>query len=98
MSIDRGTRVTISDLARRLEISKASVSYALNGRPGVSEKTRRRVLELADTLGFQASSAAVAPSLDERASTRSAPSSTGMRWVRRSRDSWMRCSRRRRRR
>lgn len=60
MSIDRGTRVTISDLARRLEISKASVSYALNGRPGVSEETRRRVLELADTLGFQASSAAVA--------------------------------------
>jgi DNA-binding LacI/PurR family transcriptional regulator len=52
--------VTITDIARRLAISKASVSYALNGRPGVSSETRRKVLELADELGFQASSAAVA--------------------------------------
>ncbi len=56
----RSERVTISDIARRLEISKASVSYALNGRPGVSSQTRRRVLDLAEELGFQASSAAVA--------------------------------------
>ena len=34
MSIARPERVTISDIARRLDISKASVSYALNGRPG----------------------------------------------------------------
>ncbi len=60
MSIERAERVTISDIARRLAISKASVSYALNGRPGVSSETRRKVLELADELGFQASSAAVA--------------------------------------
>jgi len=57
---ERAERVTISDIARRLSISKASVSYALNGRPGVSSETRRKVLELADQLGFQASSAAVA--------------------------------------
>jgi DNA-binding LacI/PurR family transcriptional regulator len=56
----RAERVTISDIARRLAISKASVSYALNGRPGVSSETRAKVLELADELGFQASSAAVA--------------------------------------
>lgn len=60
MTIDRGARVTISDIADRLGISKASVSYALNGRKGVSEETRRKVLELADAVGFQASSAAVA--------------------------------------
>ena len=60
MTTNRGERVTISDIARRLAISKASVSYALNGRPGVSSETRRKVLELADELGFQASSAAVA--------------------------------------
>jgi DNA-binding LacI/PurR family transcriptional regulator len=53
-------RVTISDLARALNISKASVSYALNGRPGVSEQTRRRVIELAEQLGFHPNSAAVA--------------------------------------
>jgi DNA-binding LacI/PurR family transcriptional regulator len=55
-----GRRVTITDLARRLDISKASVSYALNGRAGVSEETRRRVLELAEELGFHPNSAAVA--------------------------------------
>ena len=60
MSTERAERVTISDIAARLAISKASVSYALNGRPGVSSETRRKVLELADELGFQASSAAVA--------------------------------------
>ncbi|MGW6282265.1 LacI family DNA-binding transcriptional regulator [Kribbella sp. NPDC055071] len=56
----RNHRVTISDLARRLQISKASVSYALNGRAGVSEETRRRVLDLAEELGFHPNSAAVA--------------------------------------
>ncbi|MFI5690222.1 LacI family DNA-binding transcriptional regulator [Kribbella sp. NPDC051586] len=56
----RSRRVTISDLARRLQISKASVSYALNGRAGVSEETRRRVLDLAEELGFHPNSAAVA--------------------------------------
>jgi DNA-binding LacI/PurR family transcriptional regulator len=60
VTTQRADRVTISDIARRLAISKASVSYALNGRPGVSSETRRKVLELADELGFQASSAAVA--------------------------------------
>ncbi|MDQ6896030.1 MAG: LacI family transcriptional regulator [Actinomycetota bacterium] len=60
MSVERAERVTISDIAARLALSKASVSYALNGRPGVSSETRRKVLELADELGFQASSAAVA--------------------------------------
>lgn len=60
MSIVRPERITISDIARRLELSKASVSYALNGRPGVSEQTRARVLDLAAELGFHASSAAVA--------------------------------------
>lgn len=56
----RSQRVTISDLARRLHISKASVSYALNGRSGVSEQTRQRVLSLAEELGFHPNSAAVA--------------------------------------
>ncbi|MFF0264801.1 LacI family DNA-binding transcriptional regulator [Kribbella sp. NPDC004536] len=59
-STRRTHRVTISDLARRLHISKASVSYALNGRAGVSEETRQRVLDLAEELGFHPNSAAVA--------------------------------------
>jgi len=52
------TRVTIAGLADRLGLSKASVSYALNGQPGVSAETRRRVLELAEQLGWHPSSSA----------------------------------------
>jgi len=48
----------MSDVARRLGISKAAVSYALNGQPGVSAETRQRVLELAKELGWYASSSA----------------------------------------
>lgn len=51
-------RVTIAGLAERLGISKASVSYALNGQPGVSEQTRERVLNLASELGWYPSSSA----------------------------------------
>ncbi|MEW1808626.1 LacI family DNA-binding transcriptional regulator [Pseudarthrobacter sp. NPDC080039] len=51
-------RVTIAGLAEQLGISKASVSYALNGQPGVSEQTRRRVLDLAGELGWYPSSSA----------------------------------------
>jgi DNA-binding LacI/PurR family transcriptional regulator len=52
------TRVTISGLADQLGLSKASVSYALNGQPGVSDETRIRVLELARSLGWHPSSSA----------------------------------------
>ncbi|GAA1446263.1 LacI family DNA-binding transcriptional regulator [Leifsonia poae] len=51
-------RVTIAGLAEQLQLSKASVSYALNGQPGVSDETRRRVLELARELGWHPSSSA----------------------------------------
>lgn len=45
-------RVTINDIARRSGVSKGAVSYALNGRPGVSEATRERILAVADQLGW----------------------------------------------
>ena len=51
-------RVTIGDLAQRLGLSKASVSYALNGQPGVSARTRARVLALARELQWYPSSSA----------------------------------------
>lgn len=46
-------RVTIGDLARELQISKSAVSYALNGVPGVSATTRKRVVEHARTRGWR---------------------------------------------
>jgi DNA-binding LacI/PurR family transcriptional regulator len=45
-------RVTINDIARRAGVSKGAVSYALNGRPGVSEETRHKILEVAGELGW----------------------------------------------
>lgn len=51
-------RPTIADIARQLNISKAAVSYALNGQPGVGEQTRARVLALATDLGWRPSASA----------------------------------------
>lgn len=51
-------RVTIADIALRAGVSKGAVSYALNDKPGISEATRRRILEIADDLGWYPSSAA----------------------------------------
>jgi len=45
--------VTISDVARLANVSKATVSAVMNGRPGISEKTRKRVLEIATHLNFR---------------------------------------------
>ncbi len=45
-------RVTINDIARRSGVSKGAVSYALNGRPGVSAETRARILGVANDLGW----------------------------------------------
>jgi DNA-binding LacI/PurR family transcriptional regulator len=64
-------RATIQVLASRLGISKASVSYALNNQPGVSDATRERVLALAAELGWQPSSSA-------RALSRSRADAIGM--------------------
>jgi DNA-binding LacI/PurR family transcriptional regulator len=52
------TRVTIAGLANQLGLSKASVSYALNGQPGVSDETRAKVINLATELGWYPSSSA----------------------------------------
>ncbi|MCP2164154.1 LacI family DNA-binding transcriptional regulator [Goodfellowiella coeruleoviolacea] len=51
-------RPTIADIARTAGVSKGAVSYALNGRPGVSEPTRRRIMAIAEELGWAPSSAA----------------------------------------
>lgn len=45
-------RVTIADVARAAHVSRATVSKSINGRPDVSEQTRRHVLELASSMGY----------------------------------------------
>lgn len=45
--------VTIDDLAALANTSTATVSRALNNKPGVTEATRQRILMLADKLGYR---------------------------------------------
>lgn len=46
--------VTIYDIAAQLDISVATVSRALRNDPVVSDKTKKRVFELAEKYGYQA--------------------------------------------
>lgn len=64
-------RVTIDDLATRLGLSRAAVSYALNGQPGVSAPTRDRVVALATELGWQ-------PTVSARSLSRSRADALGL--------------------
>jgi DNA-binding LacI/PurR family transcriptional regulator len=51
-------RPTIDDVAARAGVSSAAVSFAMNGRPGVGEETRQRILAVAEELGWQPSAQA----------------------------------------
>ncbi|MFK4790400.1 LacI family DNA-binding transcriptional regulator [Microbacterium sp. ZW T5_56] len=48
-------RVTITDIARIARVSPGAVSFALNGKPGVSEETRERILQVAREQQWQPS-------------------------------------------
>ncbi len=58
-------RPTITDVAKAAGVSKSAVSFALNGRPGISEDTRHRILEVAKSLGWTPSSRARALSVSK---------------------------------
>lgn len=53
-------QVTIAEIAERAGVSHGAVSFALNGRKGVSEATRARILLVADELGWTPGTAAKA--------------------------------------
>ncbi len=46
-------QITLKDIARESGVSVPTVSLALRNRPGVSDDTRRRVLDAAEGLGYQ---------------------------------------------
>lgn len=47
------SRITIKDIARKINVSATTVSNALNGKPGVGESARKRIQELAREMGYQ---------------------------------------------
>jgi LacI family transcriptional regulator len=51
--MDRNKEITIYDIAKKLGISTATVSRALNNSPSISERTRKRVHEAARELGYR---------------------------------------------
>ncbi len=51
-------RPTIAEIASRSGVSSGAVSYALNGRPGVSDETRARIVAIAAEVGWVPSNAA----------------------------------------
>jgi LacI family transcriptional regulator len=51
--MSRAKDITIYDLARKLNISIATVSRALKDDPVVSKKTRKRIADLAEEMGYR---------------------------------------------
>jgi DNA-binding LacI/PurR family transcriptional regulator len=51
-------RPTMADVAARAGVSRTLVSFILDGKPGASDATRRRVLAIADEIGYRPDSAA----------------------------------------
>jgi LacI family transcriptional regulator len=45
--------VTIYDIAKKLKISPATVSRGLQDHPGISKKTKKKIFELADQIGYR---------------------------------------------
>jgi len=45
--------ITIKDVAKELGVSYSSISRALNGKEGVSEETRKKIMEAAERMGYQ---------------------------------------------
>lgn len=46
-------RPTIKDIAKAADVGVVTVSRALNGKPDVSDKTRARIIALADEMGYR---------------------------------------------
>lgn len=51
-----GKEVTIYDIAKRLDISAATVSRGLKDHPGISKNTRKKILATANEMGYRVNS------------------------------------------
>ncbi|MHC1772209.1 MAG: LacI family DNA-binding transcriptional regulator [Flexilinea sp.] len=44
--------IKITDIAKKAGVSLSAVSFALNGRPGISDETRKKIFKIIDELGY----------------------------------------------
>ncbi|WEV59988.1 LacI family DNA-binding transcriptional regulator [Bifidobacterium sp. ESL0728] len=70
-------RVSLKDVADELGISQTAVSFAVNDKPGVSEKTKRKVKAAAERLGWSPVYAAQALSSSRTMTVGFVPSRSG---------------------
>lgn len=52
-------KISIYDVAKEAGVSAAAVSYVINGKGKVSEKTRKRIVRIMDEMGYVPDSAAI---------------------------------------
>lgn len=45
--------ITISDIAKKSNVSKAAVSLAMRNKPGIGQETKKRILKVASELGYR---------------------------------------------
>ncbi|HEV7620084.1 MAG TPA: LacI family DNA-binding transcriptional regulator, partial [Flavisolibacter sp.] len=45
--------ITIYDLAKKLNFSAATISRALKNHPGISKKTKKKIFDLVDEMGYR---------------------------------------------
>lgn len=56
--IEKKKNITIRDIAKLADVSYQTVSLVINDKPGVSDKTRKRILRLMDELDYRPNRAA----------------------------------------
>lgn len=53
MAEKKKQKLKMSDIAKLAHVSRSAVSLVLNGKPGVSEETRKKVFEIIDKEGYE---------------------------------------------
>jgi len=51
--MEKGKEVTIYDIAKKLNISPATVSRGLQDHPAISKKTKKKIFDMVDALGYR---------------------------------------------
>src|SRR5688572_3122945 len=51
--METGKEVTIYDIAKKLNISPATVSRGLKDNPAISKKTKKRIFDMVEAMGYR---------------------------------------------